>query len=301
MRAQFVFSEMWIGLRRNLTMTIAVILTVAISLALFGIGLMIRSQVNSMKDYWFDKVEVSIFLCVKSSSSSQCQQNGPATKEQKQQIRRDLSSMPQVKKVYYESQQQAWDRFKRQFSDSPLLDSASPKDLPDSYRVKLKDPRKYAVVQSAVEGRPGVDTVMNEQHVLKRFFTILNKLRNAALGIFIALLIAGVLLISNTIRLAAYNRRRETGIMRLVGASNFFIQLPFLLEGAIAGLIGGVIAAIAVGGVQQFFVEPLQQSTPTVAFLGWGAVAQIIVVQIVVGVLLCGLASLVTLRKYLRV
>lgn len=301
MRARFVASEIWIGLRRNLTMTIAVIVTVAISLALFGLGLTIRSQVEEMKSYWFDKVEVSIYLCVKSSGSAQCEQSGPVTARQKAQIRQDLRSMPVVQRVYYESQAEAWKHFKQEFADSPLLKSTDKEDLPPSFRVKLKDPRDYSVVASAVRGRPGVDSVLTQQQVLKRFFEILNGLRNAALLIALALVIAGALLISNTIRIAAYNRRRETGIMRLVGASNFYIQLPFLLEGAIAGLIGGVFAAGSLAGVKEFFIDDLRGLFPQTAFIGWDAIGRIIVLQLVAGVLLCGLASFVTLRRYLRV
>lgn len=301
MRAQFVLSEMWIGLRRNVTMTVAVIVTVAISLALFGLGLTIRSQVDAMKSTWFDKIEVSVFLCVKSSSTPNCERSGPATKAQQASIRQTLTSMPQVEKVYYESQAEAWQRFKKQFEGSPLLKSTEKEDLPDSFRVKLHDPRAYSVVASAVQGRPGVDTVMNQQEVLKRFFSVLNGLRNAALFIALALVTAGTLLISNTIRLAAYNRRRETEIMRLVGASSFYIQLPFLLEGAIAGLVGGLFAAGSLVGVKMFFIDAVAQSFPQVAFVGWGAIFRIILLQLVAGVLLCGLASFVTLRKYLRV
>lgn len=301
MRAQFVFSEIWIGLRRNLTMTIAVILTVAISLALFGFGLLIRSQVETMKRYWYDKVEVSVYLCVKSSNTPECEKNGPATKKQQAQVESALKSMPQVQKVYYESQAEAWKHFQEEFANSPLLKSTEKNDMPDSFRVKLKDPQKYAIVASAVQGRPGVDQVLTQRHVLERFFTVLNTLRNIALYTAIALIIAGVLLISNTIRLAAYNRRRETGIMRLVGASNFYIHLPFLLEGAIAGLIGGVFAGGSLVAVKELYIDGLSQQFSQFAFIGWSSLLQIVVLQLAGGVLLCGLASFVTLRKYLRV
>lgn len=301
MRAQFVLSEMWIGLRRNVTMTIAVIVTVAISLALFGLGLTIRSQVDAMKSKWFDKIEVSIFLCTQSSSTPACEGSGPATEKQQGNIRQTLTSMPEVQRVYYESQAEAWQRFQQQFEGSPLLKSTDKRDLPDSFRVKLQDPRDYAVVANAVRGRPGVDQVINQQEVLQRFFSVLNGLRNAALFIALALVIAGTLLISNTIRIAAYNRRRETGIMRLVGASKFYIQLPFLLEGALAGLVGGLFAAGSLLGVKVFFIDSIAQTFPNIGFVGWGAIVRIILLQLVAGVLLCGLASFVTLRRYLRV
>lgn len=302
MRAQFVFSEIWIGLRRNLTMTVAVILTTAVSLALFGTGLLIRAQVNAMKDYWYDKVEVTVFLCTESSRSAPCKNNGPTTDEQRGSIKADLQAMSQVQKVYYESQEQAYKRFKVQFENSPaLVSSVRSGDIPDSFRVKLKDPEKYEVVASAVAGRPGVDSVLNEQRSLQRFFEILNALRNAALGIAFLQVVAAVLLIGNTIRLAAYNRRRETGIMRLVGASNLYIQLPFLLEGAIAGLIGGSIAAVALVATKILFVDRLRMAFLSFGWIGWDAVLQVIALQLIIGVLLSALASFFTLRRYLRV
>ncbi|MQA84381.1 MAG: FtsX-like permease family protein [Streptosporangiales bacterium] len=302
MRAQFVLSEIWIGLRRNLTMTIAVILTTAVSLALFGTGLLIRSQVNAMKDYWFDKVEVTVFLCTSSSSSARCKDNGPATDDQKGQIQRDLQAMPQVRRVYYESQEAAYQRFKSQFRNSTaLVQVTRPGDIPDSFRVKLSRPQEYRVVASAVAGRPGVDSVLDEQASLERFFTMLNGLRNAAIGVALLQIVAAILLIGNTIRLAAYNRRRETGIMRLVGASNFYIQLPFLLEGAVAGLIGGGIASTLLVAVKLLFVDRLRSSFLTVAWIGWESVIQVIALQLIAGVLISALASFVTLRRYLRV
>lgn len=302
MRAQFVFAEMWIGLRRNLTMTVAVILTTAVSLALFGTGLLIRAQVNAMKDYWFDKVEVTVFLCTDSSSSARCKNNGPTTDEQRKSIERDLLAMPQVQRVYYESEKEAFKRFKNQFQNAPaLVQVTRPGDIPDSFRVKLENPEKYEVVASAVAGRPGVDSVLDEQQSLERFFAMLNKLRNAAIGIAVLQIVAAVLLIGNTIRLAAYNRRRETGIMRLVGASNLYIQLPFLLEGAIAGLVGGSIAAVALVAAKVLFVDRLRTAFLSVAWIGWESVFQVIALQLIVGVLLSALASFLTLRRYLRV
>ncbi len=302
MRAQFVFQEMWIGLRRNLTMTIAVIVTVAISLALFGGGLLVHGQVNAMKKYWFDKVEVSVYLCVPSSTSQQCQQYGPATKAERQDIRKILERMGVVEKVYYESQAEAYKHFKHQFRNNPtMLKVTNKKDLPASFRVKLTDPRKYEQVVSRIKGHQGVESIVDQKDLLGNFFGLLNGLRNAAVFVAIVQVVAAILLIGNTIRLSAYSRRRETGIMRLVGASNFYIQLPFLLEGAVSGLIGGLFAAASVVSVKQFFIADLQAQYPQIAFIGWEAVLKIVALQVIVGVLLSGLASFVTLRRYLRV
>ncbi len=235
MRAQFVLSEIGIGLRRNLTMTIAVVVTVAISLALFGSGLLIRAQVEAMKDFWYDKVEVSVYLCGESSQAPTC--GGAAvTQQQRDEIQADLEAMPEVDTVFYESQEQAYAQFREQFEDSPdLVENVTAEALPESFRVKLEDPTQFAVVASAFAERPGVEEVQDQKALLEGFFNVLNKLQLIALIIAGVQVVAAVLLISNTIRVAAFSRRRETGIMRLVGASNLYIQLPFLLEGVLAG------------------------------------------------------------------
>ena len=304
MRAQFVFHEISVGLRRNLTMTVAVITTVAICLTMFGMGLLIRQQVSGMKSYWNDKIEVSVFLCVKGSPTPVCRNNGPATAQEKAQIQKDLNALPQVEQggVKYETQAQAYERFKESFKNTPaFVKSTSAAELPDSFRVKLKNPEDYKVIVGAMKTRAGIDSVVDEQQVLDRFFSILNGLQKAAWIIAAIQVIAAILLIGNTIRIAAYNRRKETGIMRLVGSSNFFIQLPFLLEGAIAGLIGGVVASGLLALSKVLVFNRLQDYFTFTTTMSWSTVISTIVLSIVVGVLMCAVASYLTLLRYLRV
>lgn len=301
MRARFVVSEVWQGLRRNLTMTLALIITIAVSLALFGAGLLVRSQVDQMKGFWFDKVEVSIFLCTKNSQVASC--SGPVTEAEKAQIEADLNGMkPLVEQVYFETSQEAYDRFREQFKGSPIADTVTPEDLGESFRVKLADPDKYDVITSAFTGRSGIERVDDEKQVLDKLFRLLDGLQIISLGIAIAMLIVTVLLVGNTMRLAAYSRRRETGIMRLVGASKFYIQLPFLLESVIAALLGASLAVGALIGVKMVvvdrFLEPSFQFTP---FVGWESVWKVSLVLVLLGVALAALAAVATLRRYLRV
>jgi cell division transport system permease protein len=301
MRAQFILSEIGIGLRRNLTMTIAVVVTVAISLALFGAGLLIRKQVDSMKGYWYDKIEVSVFMCGDDSIKPSCA-GGEVTQEQRDSIQADLDALPQVERVFYESKQDAYARFSEQFKDSALADNVTADQMPESFRVKLVDPEQYQVVASAFEGRDGVDEVQDQKQLLDKIFKVLNGFQFAAISVAVIQIVAAALLISNTIRLAAFSRRRETGIMRLVGASSFYIQLPFLLEGAIAGLIGALLACASLFGLYQFVVlDRLAPYLPVTNFVGFEAVWSIVPILVVTGVALSGLASFVTLRKYLRV
>jgi cell division transport system permease protein len=302
MRARFVLSEVGNGLRRNLTMTIAVIITVGVSLALFGVALLVRAQVDTMKDFWFDKVEVSIFLCNDNSETPSCA-GGKVTEAQKDQIEADLQSLePLVQEVYFESQQEAYDRFIVQYRNSPIVDSVTVEALPESFRVKLSDPTKYDIVASAFEGRPGVEQVNDQRQFLERFFQLLGGLQAIALVIAIAMLVVTVLLIVNTMRIAAFSRRRETGIMRLVGASNFYIQLPFLLEAAIAAAIGATLATGGLMLVKAFVIDRvLAPAFQFTAFVGWDAVVAIAPILYVTGIALACLAAFLTLRKYLRV
>jgi len=301
MRASFILNEIGIGLRRNLTMTVAVVVTTAVSLAFFGFGLLFNRQVETMKDFWYDKVEVTVFLCGADVDEGPCA-DGEVTATQRAEIERELDRMPEVETVYYESKQEAYERFKTQFKDSAIADNVTAESMPESYRVKLKDPEKFPVVATAFFGREGVDEVQDQKALLEKFFRVLNYLQVGAWGLALVMIMVAVLLISNTIRVAAFSRRRETGIMKLVGASSFSIQLPFLLEGAIAGLIG---ALLATGALALFQSQVINRSAVPAfrftRFVGWADVWATVPWMILVGVALSALASFITLRKYLRV
>ena len=301
MRASFILSEIGIGLRRNLTMTVAVIVTTAVSLAFFGFGLLFNRQVEEMKDFWYDKVEVSVFLCGQDSDAPSCAA-GEVSQAQRDQIQGDLQAMPEVSNVFYESKQQAYTRFKEQFKESAIADNVTADQMPESFRVKLKDPEEFPIVATAFAGRDGVEQVQDQKALLEKFFRVLNYLKAGAWGLALIMIVVAVLLISNTIRVAAFSRRRETGIMKLVGASSFSIQLPFLLEGAIAGLIGALMASGAIALFQSQVVERVARPAfPFTDFVGWADFWYTVQYIIPVGVGLAALASFLTLRKYLRV
>ena len=300
MRARFLLGEVGIGLKRNFTMTFAVIVTVAISLSLLGIGLLSNSQVNAMKDYWYDKIEVSVFLCGSLSESPSCSA-GIISSAQRLQIQNELQKMPVVDTVYYESQSQAYSRFQERFKDSAIAQNVTADQLPESFRVKLKDPQQFPVIVSEFSGRPGIDLVQDQRTILEKFFRLLAVLRNGALLVGLASVLTAALLISNTLRIAAFNRRRETGVMKLVGASSWSIQLPFLLEGVISAIIGwglatGLLALLK--SVVDSKVAPLLTFTK---FFGWGEVWVASGWLLLTGLTVSVLASLVTLRRYLKV
>jgi cell division transport system permease protein len=292
-RFRFVMSEMAIGLRRNLSMTIAVVLTVAISLAGLGVAWLMREQVNTMKDFWFGKIEVSVFL-----------QDG-ITQPDRDAIRTELENLPQVETVYYESKAQAYERFKKQFAgEKQLVENTDPDALPESFRVKLYDPKKYGIVASAVSRMPGVDQVADVNGALKRVFRFFDGIQRAALVVAIIVLIVAILLIFNTVRLAAFSRRRETGIMRLVGASDLYIQGPFVLEGALAGLVG---AGLALGLLALFKIVLIDHGLKSAfglnitRYIGWDTVLWTYPWLTLLGVFIAGVISAATLQRYLRV
>ena len=300
MRVQYVLSEIGTGLRRNLTMTVAVIITVAISTALLGTGLLFRAQAETTKGYWYDKVEISVYMCNGYLGGGQCAGEA-VTDSERDSIKQTLESNPEVDEVFYESQEQAYEFFQQQFDDT-ISDAITPDQLQESFRVALVDPEEYDGVVSAVSGLPGVQKVVDQREVLGGLFRVLNGFQLAAVLVAILQLIAATLLIANTIRLAAFNRRRETGIMRLVGASNFYIQLPFILEAVIAGLVGAVLGCLAMVGLVKLVVErllvPNFEFTP---FVDMGDVISMVPWLLLTGVAISAIAAFVTLRRYLRV
>ncbi|MCX4859822.1 permease-like cell division protein FtsX [Streptomyces canus] len=305
MRAQFVLSEIGVGLRRNLTMTFAVIVSVALSLALFGGSLLMSDQVGAMKGYWYDKVNVSIFLCNKSDAESDpnCAK-GAVTDDQKKDILSDLKKMSVVETVAHESQDDAYKHYKEQFGDSPLAASLTPDQMQESYRIKLKDPEKYQVIATAFNGRDGVQSVQDQKGILDNLFTMLNLMNRAALGVMALMLIVALLLIVNTVRVSAFSRRRETGIMRLVGASGFYIQAPFIMEAAVAGAIGGGLACVFLVVGRYFTIDhgmALSSKLNLINFVGWDAVLTKLPLILAASVLMPALAAFFALRKYLKV
>lgn len=301
MRASFILSEIGLGLRRNLTMTLAMVITTGFSLAFLGCAVLFNQQVNASKGYWYDKVEVSVFLCGQDSSAPSCA-GGEVTQVQRDQIRADLVKLPQVEKIYYESKREAFQRFKEQFKGSAIVDATPVDALPESYRVKLVDPEQFPIIASAFVGRPGIDEVQDQKALLAKFFKVLNFVQWAAFVLAITMLVVSVILIVNTIRVAAFSRRRETGIMKLVGASSFSIQLPFLLEGAISGLLGALLACVGFVLIKGVLVDRIvAPNFPITRYITWADVWLSSGIVVVVGVVLAAVASFLTLLKYLRV
>ncbi len=294
--------EAWSGLRRNLSMTLAVIVTMWVSLTLFGGGLLGAQQVELLKGRWYDKIEISVFLCVPDSKGSNCEPGQNATDAQKQAIRTALESNPEVATVYYESKAEVWEDFRRVYQNSPVLADMNADMMQDNFRVKLKNPEQYEGVVSAVSGLPGVQAVQDLRQYLTPLFEWLNVAKWTTIGLSLLLLLAAALQIATTIRMAAFSRRRELGIMRLVGASNWYIMLPFLLESLVAALIGALLACGSLAALQKFLIiDKAQPSLKSVEWIGWSHVGLAMLGVIAVGIVLSVVPTLIATRKYLRV
>ena len=287
-------SEVGTGLRRNLTMTIAMILTTAISLGLLGAGLLIAREISQTKEIYYNKIEVSVFL------------RDSATTAQKNAIEAKLKASPEVETVSYETKAEAYKRFKKLFAEQPTLVNQTPAgDLPASFRVKLKNPEHYPIIaREFPNNKHGVDVVQDDGSVLNKLFSLLNAMRNATIAVAIIQALAALLLISNTIQVAAFTRRAETGIMRLVGASRWYTQLPFILEAAFAGFIGAVLAVIGLGVGKKLFIEKTSLGdvikSGILRPVDWTSIFVISPVLLGVGVLLASIAAYFTLRLYVR-
>ena len=304
MRFRHIFSETRAGLRQNLTMTLAVIMTMWVSLSLFGAGLLASQQVDLMKGRWYEKIEISVFLCTKDTRGDQCDPGVDATQAQKDEVRRTLESNPEVAPggIYFETKEEAYADFQQAYEGSPIQDSLTVDQMQESFRVKLKNPEQYQGVVSSVVGLKGVQKVQDLHQLLDPFFRALNVLQWSTGGASVLLLLASALQIGNTIRLATFARRREIGIMRLVGASNFYITVPFLLEAVFSAFIGIALAcATLAAGVNFWIINGVAQSVRFVAWIGWRQTGLAMLRIVLVGVVLAVIPTLVTTRRYLRV
>ena len=301
MSPRFLFDEVWNGIRRNLSMTVSVALVTMVSMYLLGLGLLAQRQADTMKGYWYDRVQVSIYLCTDNSSRPNCG-TGAVTEEQREVLRTQLEALPEVEQVFSESEEEAYARFQEQFRNSPLAGNIEVGDIPQSYRVQLDDPSKFGVVVSQFDGAPGVAYIQDQERVLNRFFTVINYITLFSVLLAALMVLAAILLMATTIRQSAFSRRREIGIMRLVGASNFTIRFPFIVETLIAAVLGALLAfGLLWATVHYIFSRFLNQVVLDQALIGDSDVFAVAPLMLIGVVALAVLTSAVTLWRYLRV
>jgi cell division transport system permease protein len=299
MRTSFVFSEVVTGLRRNVTMTIAMILTTAISLFLFGVGLLIVGMVGNMQDNYLGKLEVSVLLTNDvSSNDKDCTQQPCAG------LRSSLETTSGVETVVYENREKGYERFKKIFEAQPeLVKLARPEAIPATFRVKLEDPERADVIVQAFSGKAGVKAVNDQGEFLTQLSDFLNGARDGVLVLALLQAFAALLLISNTIQVSAFTRRTEVGIMRLVGATRWYTQLPFLIEAVVAGVIGAVGATGLLILFKLFMLDRVLGDLFRANILQPLSMIEVMLMSpilIGVSILISALTGYVTLRLYVR-
>ena len=293
MRLTYFLSETAVNLKRNLLMTIAAISTVAISLLLLGGAQILQLVVANVTSTWEGKVEVSVFL------------RSDVTEGELDGLRSDLARMPEIETFTYVSKNQAYEEFKELYADKPELYEVLPKDsLPASFRVSLVDAADAEEVAARVEGSPGIDDVNFGGDIIRRLLQVNTLLRAVTLGMSAVLMVAAAALIANTIRLAIYARREEISIMKLVGATNWFIRIPFMFEGVFAALTGAIVSSIVLLGANELFFSKMGDFLaflgPVFSFSAW-EITKVLLILVGGGVAVGLFGSVLALRRFLEV
>lgn len=290
-RFRYFISETFTNLRRNLLMTLAAITTVAVSLFLLG-GVMVLSEiVNQVTGEWEGKVELNVFL------------REDITPEQTKELQSSLTGMPEVDRVFYVTKEEAYNEYKEMFKDSPTLtENVSASIMPANFRIKLVDPNRAEPVKTRIDGRPGVDEVTFGGDAVKKLLQLTKVINTVVFTFTLILLSAAVLLIANTIRLAIYARRTEIGIMKLVGATNWFVRVPFIFEGIAEAALGALVAGAVIFAGKLFALDRIQDAIPFLPLtVGTDDILRVFLVLMGVGAVIGALGSSLALRRFLEV
>jgi len=303
MRFGLIMGEALSGLRRNASMVISVVLVTFVSLTFVGAAVLMQMQIGKMKDFWVDGAQVAVYMCASVSTASTCS-DGVATQDQIDQIKAELEGpalSPLIKDYTFETNEQVYEKAIQQLG-SEYENIVTPDQFNATFSINLVDQSQSDVIAEAFGGSKGVEEVKDQMQYLEPLFSALTIATYIAVGIAGLMLVAAVLLIATTIRLSAFARRKELGIMRLVGASNRFIQTPFILEGVFAALIGSALASVGVWATVEFGINGyLRERIGFVTtWVGYSDLALVIPVIVVIGVLLAALSAGFAIRRWLR-
>jgi len=303
-RTDFVVREVFTGLRRNVTMTVAMVLTTAISLALVGTGLLAVRTIDRTEELYADRVEIQVALTADvSGSDADC--SGAICAG----LRNRLEAVPEVTAVRFVSRQEAYERYQRLYAGQAIAELATPDTLPATLRVRLADPsgpggdEAARAVRDAVADQVGVRNIVDQRDVVAELFDFLGGVRNVAFALALVQAVAALLLISNTVQVSAYTRRTEVGVMRLVGATRWYTQLPFLVEAVVTGLAGAVLACLGLLAGKFLFIDRLLAGIVDAGVVPAIRVADIIWVSpilVMIGAAVAGVTGYLTLRLYVR-
>jgi cell division transport system permease protein len=289
-RLDYYFRETFQGLRRNGLVAFAAVSTAFIALFLLGMALLVRREADLLIKYTQADVEVSVFL---RDDVSQGQQEYLGTL---------LADMPEISTVEFESKDEAIVRFREIFKDQEdLVANVSDDALPASFRVKLHDSRQFGVVRARIDGQPGIDKVVDHSDVLTKLNAVTAVFRVGVLAVALVMLVSSAVLIGNTVRMAVFARRKEIGIMRLVGATNWHIRVPFLIEGIIEGLLGAGAAILTLFIIKTAFLDTLRTEIQFLPWVGTADVVASVPWLVIASVAVSAIASLFAMRRFLEV
>jgi cell division transport system permease protein len=296
-RFGFLINEVLTGLRRNVTMTIAMILTTAISIGLFGGGLLVIRLADQSRDIYLDRVESQVFLTNDVSANDPTCDADPCKA-----LRQQIEDRDDVRSVRFLNRDEAYDDAIKKFPQ--YKDVAGREAFPASFIVKLDDPEQHKEFDESMVGQPGVLNVLNQKDLIDRLFAVLDGISKAAFAVAVVQAIGAILLIANMVQVAAYTRRTEIGIMRLVGASRWYTQLPFLVEAMLAALIGVIIAIIGLILVRALFLENALDQFYQANLIAKVDYADVLYfsapIMLFLGLAMSGVTAYVTLRLYVR-
>lgn len=299
MRLSFLFGEVFAGLRRNLTITVAMILTSAVSLTMLGGGLLSVRMTDKIEDYFSGRIELRFVMDEEVSNS-----DPDCTQQQCKSLLTDLRATPGVESVQFLSRDAALRAAQQAWKDQPaMLASITATPFPTSLQVKSSDPAQYRELIDRYQNRPGVKLVASDQDIVDRMISMFDGLRNAAFGLASVMALAALLLIANMVQIAAFTRRTEVGIMRLVGATRWYTQLPFLMEAMVAAVLGALLAVGALFVARPLVIDRvLGQLFDDNVFprIDAADIANVAVLIAPIGVLFAALMAYGTLRYYVR-
>lgn len=299
MNWNFIFREGFRGLGRNLTMTIALIITTALSLALVGSGILISQVTSQTKDLYLDRVEVMVELDEKTSNEDK-----DCSSKSCMEVRDTLQADDRVESVTFRNREQSYERFVELFkeTDPVLVEETSRDSMPAALHVRLEDPTDTAPID-AIRDLPQVAYVADQASDVRGLADSMDSFRNATFIIAAAQALAAIFLISNMVQLAAFSRREEISIMRMVGATRWFTQAPFILEAVMSVLVGGIIATLGVWLVKAQIVDPMLSGVYEnllIARVPDSAVWTVMPLVSLAALVISGLVAQVALRSYVR-
>jgi cell division transport system permease protein len=208
-----------------------------------------------------------------------------------------------VQEVFFEDREEAFRNFSRIFRDNrALVENVSPDAMPQSYKIKLHDPNDVPVISARLAGNPAIDEIRDEKRIVDKLLAVTSVLRTGMLAVALIMLVSAAGLIANTVRMAVFARRKEIAIMKLVGATNWFIRVPFLIEGMVEGLIGGAVAVVGIFAMKLLFIDPLRGQVQFVTtWVDTPEILVIVPILLVAGVVTAAVASLIAMRRFLEV